>query len=39
MALTTAQIQNAYVAFLNRPADVAGLTYWSSYVLAALAIC
>jgi TorA maturation chaperone TorD len=31
MALTTAQIQNAYVAFFNRPADVAGLTYWSSY--------
>ncbi len=31
MALTTAEIQNAYVAFFNRPADVAGLTYWSSY--------
>lgn len=31
MALTTTQIQNAYVAFFNRPADVAGLTYWSSY--------
>lgn len=31
MPLTTAQIQNAYVAFFNRPADVAGLTYWSSY--------
>ncbi len=31
MALTTAQIQNAYVAFFNRPADVAGLQYWSSY--------
>lgn len=31
MALTTAQIQNAYVAFFNRPADVAGLNYWSSY--------
>jgi len=31
MALTTAQIQNAYVAFFNRPADVAGLTYWSTY--------
>ncbi|CAH1746782.1 S-layer protein RsaA [Thauera humireducens] len=31
MALTVTQIQNAYVAFFNRPADVAGLTYWSSY--------
>lgn len=31
MALTTAQIQNAYVAFFNRPADVAGLQYWSTY--------
>ena len=31
MALTTAQIQNAYVAFFNRPADVSGLAYWSSY--------
>jgi len=31
MALTTAQIQNAYVAFFNRPADVAGLQYWSNY--------
>ena len=31
MALTTAQIQNAYVAFFNRPADVAGLNYWTNY--------
>lgn len=31
MALTTAQIQNAYVAFFNRPADVAGLNYWTAY--------
>lgn len=31
MALTTAQIQNAYVAFFNRPADVEGLRYWGSY--------
>lgn len=31
MALTATQIQNAYVAFFNRPADVAGLNYWSSY--------
>jgi len=31
MALTTAQIQQAYVAFFNRPADVAGLNYWSQY--------
>lgn len=31
MALTTAQIQAAYVTFFNRPADVAGLNYWSTY--------
>jgi hypothetical protein len=31
MALTVSQIQNAYVAFFNRPADVAGLNYWSGY--------
>jgi len=31
MPLTVNQIQNAYVAFFNRPADTAGLTYWSSY--------
>jgi hypothetical protein len=31
MALTTAEIQQAYVAFFNRPADVAGLNYWSQY--------
>lgn len=31
MALSPAEIQNAYVAFFNRPADVAGLNYWSSY--------
>lgn len=31
MALTTAQIQNAYVAFFNRPADVEGLNYWLAY--------
>lgn len=31
MALTTAQIQQAYVTFFNRPADVAGLNYWSAY--------
>ena len=31
MALSTSVIQNAYVAFFNRPADVAGLNYWSSY--------
>ena len=31
MALTTAQIQAAYVTFFNRPADVAGLNYWSNY--------
>lgn len=31
MALTTAQIQNAYVAFFNRPADNEGLRYWGSY--------
>ena len=31
MALTNTQIQNAYVAFFNRPADVEGLNYWLSY--------
>ena len=31
MPLTVNQIQNAYVAFFNRPADTAGLTFWSSY--------
>lgn len=31
MALTTAQIQQAYVTFFSRPADVAGLNYWSQY--------
>lgn len=31
MALTTEQVQNAYVAFFNRPADVEGLAYWKSY--------
>lgn len=31
MALTTAKIQAAYVTFFNRPADVAGLNYWSTY--------
>ena len=31
MTLTTAQIQNAYVAFFNRPADVEGLNYWLAY--------
>ena len=31
MALTTAQIQQAYVTFFNRPADVAGLNYWGQY--------
>ena len=31
MPLTVSQIQNAYVAFFNRPADTAGLNYWSSY--------
>jgi len=31
MPVSTSQIQNAYVAFFNRPADTAGLNYWSSY--------
>ncbi|MDD4943895.1 MAG: DUF4214 domain-containing protein [Rhodoferax sp.] len=31
MALTTAQIQQAYVTFFNRPADVAGLNYWTQF--------
>lgn len=30
MALTVAQVQQAYVAFFNRPADLAGLNYWVS---------
>lgn len=31
MALTTAQIQQAYVTFFSRPADKGGLNYWSDY--------
>ena len=31
MALTTQQIQKAYVAFFNRPADVSGLNNWLAY--------
>jgi len=31
MPVSVNQIQNAYVAFFNRPADTAGLNYWSSY--------
>lgn len=31
MALTTQQIQTAYVTFFSRPADVGGLNYWSDY--------
>jgi len=30
MALSTADIQGAYVTFFNRPADAAGLNYWGS---------
>lgn len=31
MALTTQQIQSAYVTFFSRPADVGGLNYWADY--------
>ncbi|WP_310610297.1 DUF4214 domain-containing protein [Limnohabitans sp.] len=31
MALTTAQIQQAYVTFFSRPADPVGLGYWQNY--------
>lgn len=31
MALTTAQIQQAYVTFFSRPADPVGLAYWQNY--------
>lgn len=31
MALTTAQIQQAYVTFFSRPADPVGLRYWQAY--------
>ena len=31
MALTTQQIQKAYIAFFNRPADVSGLKNWQAY--------
>ncbi|MEO8408414.1 MAG: DUF4214 domain-containing protein, partial [Oxalobacteraceae bacterium] len=32
MALYTAQIEQLYVAFFNRPADVNGLAYWEIQV-------
>jgi hypothetical protein len=31
MALTTTQIQQAYVTFFSRPADPVGLAYWQAY--------
>jgi Ca2+-binding RTX toxin-like protein len=31
MALTVDNIQKAYIAFFNRPADVSGLNYWQGY--------
>lgn len=31
MGLSTAQVQQAYVTFFNRPADAAGLAYWQGY--------
>lgn len=37
MALTVAQVQQAYVAFFNRPADLAGLNYWTSSPAASVA--
>ena len=37
MAVTTAQVQQAYVAFFNRPADLAGLNYWTSSPAASVA--
>jgi hypothetical protein len=30
MALSTTQVQEAYVAFFNRPADLAGLNFWTT---------
>jgi hypothetical protein len=30
-SISTADVQKAYVAFFNRPADVAGLNYWSNF--------
>lgn len=37
MAVTTTQVQQAYVAFFNRPADLAGLNYWISSPAASVA--
>ena len=37
MAVNTAQVQQAYVAFFNRPADLAGLNYWTSSPAASVA--
>jgi hypothetical protein len=31
MALSEVEIQEAYIAFFNRPADVPGLDYWKNY--------
>lgn len=31
MALTAVEIQRAYIAFFNRPADVPGMNHWLSY--------
>jgi trimeric autotransporter adhesin len=35
MGIYTDAVQKLYVAYFNRPADVAGLTYWESVVTAA----
>ena len=30
MAVTTTQVQQLYLAYFGRPAEQAGLTYWTS---------
>jgi|GEM_PF-5154755 len=38
MALTSNEIQKAYIAFFNRPADVPGMEYWMTYTGSSLDI-